>query len=213
MTSRLVATLALLLFAASPVLAMGQKPQEAPPSQEPNPAASIADMEEAAGHLIMLGPRLQFETEKGNFTVITFPKEAPRTVAQVVGLVEAGFYEKMAFHRVVPGFAVQVGDPLTKTLAVTDPKVGKGGSGAPLPPEYEGQTVKHLLGTLAMARKVNDPNSADSQFYISLAPQPHLDGAFTIWGQVLTGMGTVRALVPGDRITRASVLPADSPAR
>jgi cyclophilin family peptidyl-prolyl cis-trans isomerase len=208
----LFASIALALAAASPAFAMGQRPSEAPMPAEANPASSIADMEEAAGHLLILGDKITFDTAKGKFTIVTFPKEAPRTVEQIEKLVQTGFYDNVAFHRVIPGFAVQGGDPLTKTVAVTDAKVGRGGSGAPLPPEYEGQTVKHLLGTLAMARAVKDPNSADSQFYITLAPQPHLDGAFTVWAQVISGMDTVRKLAPGDRITHAAIVPPEVPA-
>jgi peptidyl-prolyl cis-trans isomerase B (cyclophilin B) len=210
---RLAAAAVTLLMFAAPALAMGQRPSAPPPPQEPNPASSIADMEEAAGHLLILGPKITFETSKGKFTVVTFPKEAPRTVDQVIKLVEAGFYDNVQFHRVVPNFAVQTGDPLSKTLAATDPKVGKGGSGSPLPPEYEGQTVKQLLGTVAMARLVKDPNSADSQFYVTLAPQPHLDGAFTVWGQVVNGMDVVRGVAVGDRITHAALVPPEQPAK
>ncbi|MDB5097265.1 MAG: peptidyl-prolyl cis-trans isomerase, cyclophilin-type [Cyanobacteria bacterium RYN_339] len=213
MIRRLAAAAVTLLVLSAPAFAMGQRPQEPPTKPEAHPASSIADMEEAAGHLLILGPKITFETSKGKFTVVTFPKEAPRTVDQVVKLVEAGFYDNIQFHRVVPGFAVQAGDPASKTLAATDPKVGKGGSGQPLPPEYEGQTVKQLLGTLAMARAVKDPNSADSQFYVTLAPQPHLDGAFTVWAQVVNGMDVVRGLAVGDRITKAGLVPPEQPAK
>jgi len=190
---------------------MGQRPQQPPQAAEAHPASSIADMEEAAGHLLFLGPQIVFETNKGKFTLVTFPREAPRTVEQVLKLVQSGFYDNVQIHRVGPNFAVQRGDPATKTLAATDPKVGKGGSGQPLPPEYEGQTVKQLLGTVAMARKVSDPNSADSQFYITLAPQPHLDGAFTVWAQVVNGMDVIRSLAVGDRVTHAAVVPPEQP--
>lgn len=215
LTARWLPVVAVLaVTSATPALAMGQRPGEGPMPAEAHPASSIADMEEAAGHILALGPKITFDTTQGKFTIVTFPKEAPRTVAQVEKLVDSGFYNNIAFHRVVPGFAVQVGDPATKTLSPTDPKVGKGGSGQPLPPEFEGQTVKHLLGTVAMARAVKDPNSADSQFYITLAPQPHLDGAFTIWGQVVSGMETIRKLKVGDRITHAAVvLPAPAPVK
>lgn len=208
---RFLAALGLACLLAAPAHAMGQRPQSPPEAQEAHPAASISDMEEAAGHLLILGPKIVFDTTKGKITIVTFPKEAPRTFDQVVKLVESGFYDKCQFHRVVPGFAVQTGDPASKTLAATDPKVGKGGSGSPLPPEYEGQTVKHLLGTVAMARKVSDPNSADSQFYITLSAQPHLDGAFTVWGQVTGGMDVVRSLAQGDRINHAALVPPEQP--
>lgn len=210
--SRWLTAAAVLAFATtSPAFAMGQRPGEAPMAQEAHPASSIADMEEAAGHLLILGPKITFETSKGKFTIVTFPKEAPRTVAQITKLVNEGFYNGLAVHRVVPNFAVQMGDPGTRTMLATDPKVGKGGSGQALPPEFEGETLKHLLGTVAMARSVKDVNSADSQFYVTLAPEPHLDGAFTIWAQVVNGMDVIRHLTVGDKITHAAVVPPETP--
>lgn len=209
-TSRLTLLALLLtagLMAPGAAFAMGQRPDATPSAPaEANPATSIVDMEEAAHHLLILGPRLKVETTKGAFTLVTFPKEAPRTVEQIVRLVESGFYDGLAFHRVVPGFVVQVGDPQSRSLGADDPKIGRGGSGQVLPPEFQGQTVKHMVGTLSMAR-ARDPNSADSQFYVSLAPAPHLDGQYTIWGQIESGMDTVRGLTKGDKITRVTVVP------
>lgn len=207
-----------LLAVAGPAVAMGERPSEAPsaaPAASSTGASSIAEMEGAAGHVLVLGPRLTFETAKGRFTVVTFPKEAPQAVSQLVALAEGGFYDGVAFHRLVPNFVIQGGDPLTKTAPVTDPKVGKGGSGKTLPAEFQGQTVKHLVGTVGMARG-RDANSADSQFYVTLAPTPHLDTNYTIWGQVISGMDVVRTLELGDKITRVTVsgkpAPAASPA-
>lgn len=193
-----------LAFAGS-AFAMGTRPEAAPePSADPNAASSIADMEMAAGHVLVLGPRLNIETTKGAFTVVTFPKEAPKTVEQVVSLAESGFYDGLAFHRLVSGFVVQGGDPQTRTLDVTDPQVGKGGSGKTLPAEFQGQTVRHLVGTAGMARG-RDANSADSQFYLTLAATPHLDTHYTVWGQVVKGMDVVRALAVGDKIVKVTV--------
>lgn len=203
-----------LLAVAAPTFAMGERPSEAPsaaPAASSTGASSIAEMEGAAGHVLVLGPRLTFETAKGRFTVVTFPKEAPLAVSQLVALAEGGFYDGVAFHRLVPNFVIQGGDPLTKTAPVTDPKVGKGGSGKTLPAEFQGQTVKHLVGTVGMARG-RDANSADSQFYVTLAPTPHLDTNYTIWGQVISGMDVVRTLELGDKITKVTVSGKPAPA-
>jgi cyclophilin family peptidyl-prolyl cis-trans isomerase len=191
--------------------AMGARVEATPePPGDQKPAATIPDMEEAAGHLIHLGARLTFQTAKGDFTVVTFPREAPKTVEQIVKLVKAGFYDGLAVHRVVPGMIAQMGDPQTKTLPATDKKVGRGGSGNPVPQEFTGQSVKHLPGVVALAR-ANDPNSGDSQFYISLAAAPHLNEAYAVFGLVTRGMDVVRQLAVGDTITKA-VVAQDDPA-
>ena len=198
---------------AGPAFGMATRPESAPtPAADPHAASSIADMESAAGHVLVLGPRLTIETAKGSFTVVTFPKEAPKAVEQIVSLAESGFYDGVAVHRLVPNFVVQLGDPQTKTLPVTDPKVGKGGSGKALPAEFQGQTVRHLVGTAGMARG-RDANSADSQFYVTLAATPHLDTNYTIWGQVVRGMDVVRSLAVGDKIVKVTVAGKPAPAK
>lgn len=207
-----LATLALLTAALGPTppaaLAMGNRIEATPEPGDKDPAATIPDMEEAAGHLIHLGARLSFETAKGSFTIVTFPREAPKTVAQIVKLVKAGFYDGLAVHRVVPGIAVQLGDPLTKTMPATDPKVGKGGSGFGVPPEFQGQTVRYLPGAVGLARG-KDPASGDSQFFISLKEAPHLDEAYTVFGLVTGGMDVVRQLAVGDKIVKAAIAQED----
>lgn len=199
----LLPLLATALLAAPAAFAMGQRPDPAQVPGEPNPADSIADMEEAAGHVLHLGSRLALETPHGKVVIATFPKEAPRSVEQVLALAGKGFYDGLAIHRMVAGWVVQLGDPLTRTLAANDPKVGRGGSGQALPPEFQGQKVKHLEGTVGMARGA-DPNSADSQFYITLAASPHLDGKYTVIGQVVGGMDAVRKLALGDKVVKVT---------
>lgn len=204
--------LALLAAHAGPAphtaLAMGNRIDATPEPGDQHPAATIPDMEEAAGHLIHLGARLTFETPKGPFTVVTFPREAPKTVEQIVRLVKTGFYDGVAVHRVVPGIAVQLGDPLTKTTLPTDPKVGRGGSGQALPPEFQGQTVRHLPGAVALAHG-KDPASGDSQFFVTLVEAPHLDEAYAVFGLVTKGMDVVRQLTVGDKISKATIAQED----
>lgn len=191
-----------------PALGMAERAKAPPGPQDRFPAASIPSMEAEAGHILFLGTRLQFETERGSFTVVTFPREAPKTVAQVTRLVREGFYDGLAVHRLVRNTAVQMGDPATRTLPPGDSKVGRGGSGQTVPPEYQGQTVRYMAGTVGLARG-KDPNSGDSQFFITVAPAPHLEETYTVFGHVVQGMDVVRLLTVGDRIKKASILQED----
>src|SRR5947208_13282388 len=122
------------------------------------------------------GPHVLIETERGKLTLELYPDVAPRTVARFVELVQKGFYNGLTFHRVVPKFLIQGGDPAGN---------GTGGSGLPIPAEFNEK--KHGAGTVGMAR-LRDPDSADSQFYICLEPQPFLDGKYTVFGQVVDGL-------------------------
>lgn len=204
--TRTLPALALLLALSGCASLMGQQaaPESSPAPAAEGAAATLSDMEAAAGHVLILGPRLTFETAKGAFTVVTFPKEAPQTTAQIVKLAESGFYDGQTFHRVVADFVVQAGDPATKTADANDPKIGRGGSGKALPPEFQGQKIYHLTGTVALARG-KDPNSGDSQFYVTLKPIPHLNGGYTVFGQVTRGMEVVRQIQRGDKITKVTV--------
>lgn len=134
-------------------------------------------------------------TNKGVIKFEFFPKDAPNTVATFIELAESGFYDGIKFHRVVPGFVVQGGDPQTKDPNVDSQLYGTGGPGFRLKAEFNKKP--HLEGTVAMARSM-DPNSAGSQFYICLAPQPSLDGQYTVFGQVTEGMDVVKKITQGD---------------
>ena len=135
-------------------------------------------------------PMLTIETTYGNIEIETYPKEAPKTVSRIVELAKKGFYNGLTFHRVVPGFVVQGGDPKGN---------GTGGSGQNLPAEFNSH--KHVEGAVAMAR-AQDPNSADSQFYISLGTHPHLDNNYTVFGQVTKGMDAVKKIKQGDKMVK-----------
>jgi cyclophilin family peptidyl-prolyl cis-trans isomerase len=111
---------------------------------------------------------------------------APLTCARIKALVRRGFYDGLAFHRVIAGFMAQTGDPKGD---------GTGGSGQHLRAEFSPE--KHLRGTVSMARAA-DPHSADSQFFIMFAPAPSLDGKYTIWGRVVSGMEHVDQVKKGD---------------
>jgi len=138
-------------------------------------------------------PRVQFETTQGSFTAELYPDVAA-TTKNFVELVSAGFYDGLIFHRYVPGFVIQGGDPKG---------TGEGGSGKNVPLEITAH--KHEKGALGMARSA-DPNSASSQFYICLDDTPHLDGSYTVFGKVTEGMENVLKLREKDKMTKVTLL-------
>lgn len=135
------------------------------------------------------------ETERGNIVLEFYPRDAPKTVASFVKLARDGYYDGLTFHRVVPGFVVQGGDP-TGT--------GGGGPGYKLPAEFNRN--KHLRGSVAMAR-TQDPDSAGSQFYICLEPQPSLDDGYTVFGMVTRGVENVDKIQQGDHMLKVRIEP------
>jgi peptidylprolyl isomerase len=130
---------------------------------------------------------LYMDLESGRVVIQLRPDLAPKHVARIKELAREGFYDGIVFHRVIPGFMAQTGDP-TGT--------GRGGSDKPdLPAEFSNEPF--VRGTLGMAR-TSDPNSANSQFFIHYAATPHLNGQYTVWGQVVEGMEYVDQLAPGE---------------
>ena len=124
----------------------------------------------------------------GRVTILLRPDLAPKHVERVKKLTREGFYDGIVFHRVIPGFMAQTGDP-TGT--------GTGGSKYPdLPAEFTNK-ASFQRGTVGAARS-SDPNSANSQFFIDFAPATFLDGNYTIWGQVIGGMDEVDKIKPGE---------------
>lgn len=142
------------------------------------------------------------KTDKGDIVLEFYPDVAPVTVASFLHLARTGFYNGTRFHRVVPGFVIQGGDPKSKDPNATD--AGTGGPGYYLPAEFSDRP--HETGTLAMARS-SSPNSGGSQFYICLAPQPDLDGQYTVFGKVVSGMNVVNSIAPGDVIREVVIKP------
>ncbi|PYM20275.1 MAG: peptidylprolyl isomerase [Candidatus Rokuibacteriota bacterium] len=132
----------------------------------------------------------------GEIRVEFFPADAPKTVENFVTLAKKGFYNGLKFHRVVSGFVAQGGDPKGD---------GTGGPGYTIKAEFNKQ--KHVRGSVAMARS-QDPDSAGSQFYITFGPQTHLDGNYTVFGKVVSGMEHVDAIVQGDKMTAVTILDA-----
>ena len=147
-------------------------------------------------------PQVQMTTTKGEITLELFEDDAPNTVANFVSLVESGFYDGIVFHRVVPSFVVQVGDPYTKDPAKKD-LWGTGGPGYCIDCETKGNSQKHTPKVLSMAHA--GPNTGGSQFFITHTNTPHLDGVHTVFGAVLTGQDVVDAIAEGDAIQKATV--------
>lgn len=135
------------------------------------------------------------ETEKGTLTIEMFDKEAPGTVGNFTKLIEKGFYDGLTFHRVIPGFVAQGGDPAGN---------GTGGPGYTIPCETKGNPKKHLRGSLSMAHR--GPNTGGSQFFIVLEPQPHLDGVHTVFGQVIEGLDIIDDIRPNDKMIKLTVV-------
>jgi len=152
---------------------------------------SLASLAEACK---AMSPKAVIEMDAGKVVIEFYDKDAPSTVANFVKLAKQGYYDGLTFHRVVPGFVVQGGDPKGN---------GSGGPGYTIKDEFNSR--KHLTGTVAMAR-TPAPNSAGSQFYITLAPQPGLDGKYTVFGQVVEGMDLVMKIKVGDIMKKVTIV-------
>ena len=126
------------------------------------------------------------------------PDLAPKHVAQIKALARAGKYDGLTFHRVIPGFMAQTGDPNGD---------GSGGMGARLPAEFSKEP--HVRGAVSMARLPDDINSAQSQFFIVFKDSTFLDGQYTVWGKVVSGMDCVDKIKKGDPKTGAVPPPPD----
>lgn len=139
-------------------------------------------------------PIVTFEMEDGSKLVAElYPDKAPNTVNNFISLVKKGFYDGLIFHRVIPGFMIQGGDPQG---------TGMGGPGYEIPGEFSSNgfqnDLKHDRGVLSMARTM-DPDSAGSQFFIMVAPAPHLDGQYAAFGRVIEGMEAADRVVLSPR--------------
>ncbi len=154
------------------------------PAQDPNPQVSLTIQ------------------SRGEMVIELFPQDAPKTVAQFLKLVNSGFYNGVLFHRVENyprPFIVVTGDPLTKTLPLTDPRIGTGGSGNTL--LFESNKRSFANGTVGLARDQKDKNSGDSQFFICNGPQKFLDGSYVAFGQVVKGIEIIPNIALGDKVT------------
>jgi cyclophilin family peptidyl-prolyl cis-trans isomerase len=149
------------------------------------------------------GPVVVLETVKGVIEFETYPEDAPKTVAQIVALVKRGFYNGQRFHRAERNFVIQIGDPQSRNMTYQD-YWGRGGSGKPIGVAEVTKKRTHLRGAVGMGHSGSAAN-ADSQFYITLRPAPELDGKYTVFGRVISGMDVAAKIVKTDVLKKASV--------
>jgi cyclophilin family peptidyl-prolyl cis-trans isomerase len=147
-------------------------------------------------------PVVDFETQKGTFTIELYQADAPKSVAHILELVKKNFYRGQRFHRVEPSLA-QFGDPGTRDMSRIA-YWGSGNSGAPIGVAENLKKYKHVRGTVAMANS-GDARSSDSQLYIMKAASPSLDGKYVIVGRVTSGMAAVDKIVKTDRIVNVTI--------
>jgi len=146
-----------------------------------------------------------FETNRGTIVAELYEKDAPGTVANFEKLANAGFYDGVKFHRVIPDFVVQGGDPLSRDLPAGDRKIGTGGPGYHIKCETAGNPRKHEVGALSMAHAGKD--TGGSQFFIVLseANTKHLNGVHTVFGKVTSGLDAVKQIKGSDTMTSVRV--------
>ena len=137
-------------------------------------------------------------TNRGSIELELTPRHAPRTVNNFVFLAREGFYDGVSFHRVIPDFMIQGGDP-TGT--------GRGGPGYKFEDELTGNPLKHETGSISMANA--GPNTNGSQFFITHSPQSHLNGAHTVFGRVISGQEVVDSIRQNDAIEKLEITEED----
>jgi peptidyl-prolyl cis-trans isomerase B (cyclophilin B) len=192
---KLTVAAAVVMIGTGLAVAAAQTAKPAAPKPAPSSAAKAGPP-----------PVIVLDTAKGTIEIETFPEDAPKTVQHIVALVKKNFYNGMRFHRAEENFLVQVGDPQSRDMSREAWWGGGPGSGNPIGVSEITKKRRHVPGTVAMAH-VGDPKLADSQFYIIIQPRPGLDGKYTIFGRVITGLDVVRKLERADILKRASVKP------
>lgn len=159
-----------------------------PAAQQPSPGA---------GAIVVL------ETEKGVIEFETYPEEAPKTVAQIVGLVKRNFYNGQRFHRAEMGL-IQIGDPQSKNVLMKD-WWGRGGSDKAVGVAEITKKRRHVRGAVGLAYAGSDPRNGTSQFYITTRAHPQLDAKYAVFGKVIKGMEVVDKIKVGDLLKKASI--------
>lgn len=186
---------------------MPKPPESEKPKADPEREKAFDKVKEGA-------VRATLEIEgKGTMTLELYPKAAPATVKHVVALAKKGFYEGILFHRVVPNFVAQAGDPASKKVKQQDIQglssdevgekfmLGSGGSGETVPLEAK---LPHLPNSIGLARS-QTPDSGDSQFYLNLKDNANLDSQYCVFGRIVEGADVAAKIAIGDRIKRFSV--------
>ena len=177
MSRKIVSMLLVLLMQVLLVAGCSSSPS---PSTPPAPAAPDSTPQQSINKKNSVA---KFETSKGNFTVELFEDKAPITTKNFIDLVNKKFYDGLIFHRVIAGFMIQGGDPQGN---------GTGGPGYKIPDEFNADLKHDAAGILSMANA--GPNTGGSQFFITLAPTPHLDKKHAVFGKVIAGLDVVQTI-------------------
>jgi peptidyl-prolyl cis-trans isomerase B (cyclophilin B) len=146
-----------------------------------------------------------FETNRGTIVAELYDKDAPNTVANFEKLANAGFYDGVKFHRVIPDFVVQGGDPLSKDLPVGDRRIGSGGPGYQIKCETKGNPKTHEVGALSMAHAGTDTGGSQFFMVLSEANTKHLNGKHTVFGKITKGLDIMKRIVQNDSMTSVRV--------
>jgi cyclophilin family peptidyl-prolyl cis-trans isomerase len=191
-----------------PAAAQAPKPAGPPAAKPAAPAQKPTTAKPGAATPAKPGatPVFRIETAKGTMVVETYPMDAPRSFEHILALVKKKFYNNQAVHRVVPGQAVQFGDPQSRNIMLVD-SWGRGagsGSGSMIGVSEVSKTRKHRRGTLAIANS-GSPALGDSQLFVALKAVPAWDGKYTIIGQVTSGVEVADRLARGDKIKSVTV--------
>ena len=188
-STRPLAALAATLLLALPALPAGAATKKAPPKKKETRVTKPRDYAKTLA---------TFKTSQGDVTIRFFFDKAPGHVKAFVDLAASGFYDGTLFHRVIPEFMIQGGDPLTKDPEVPVVRYGTGSRtdarGVPVNLRQEFNDVRHTRGIVSMAR-ASDPDSASSQFFIVVKDSPFLDRQYTVFGEVVEGMHVVDRVV------------------
>lgn len=143
---------------------------------------------------------------RGQVAILLHTAQAPKTTAQIIKLAQQGFYNGQKFFKVIKQpkpFLIRTGDPASKSKPSSDSSLGSGGSGSNVP--FENSGFPNVEGAVGLSTLANDRDSGDSQFHILLGPASFLDGSYTVFGKVVSGMDVVRAVVLGDKVTSATI--------
>jgi peptidyl-prolyl cis-trans isomerase B (cyclophilin B) len=146
-----------------------------------------------------------FETNRGTIVAELYEKDAPKTVENFEKLANAGFYDGVKFHRVIPDFVVQGGDPLSRDLPAGDRRIGSGGPGYHIKCETKGNPRTHEVGALSMAHAGTDTGGSQFFMVLSEANTRHLNGKHTVFGKITRGLDVMKSITQNDSMTSVRV--------
>jgi peptidyl-prolyl cis-trans isomerase B (cyclophilin B) len=149
--------------------------------------------------------RATIDTNRGTMVAELYEKEAPKTVENFEKLANSGFYDGVKFHRVIPDFVVQGGDPLSRDLPAGDRRIGTGGPGWTIKCETANNPHRHELGALSMAHAGKDTGGSQFFMVLSEANTRHLDGVHTVFGKIVEGQDVLRQIQQNDSMTSVRV--------